>query len=297
MNIASSLSDIGFSPLSDTLISEVERFTFPAYRELLSESRDDVIGIVAWRRRWPVGLALAHCKDNNSELLSLFVNSENRNRGVGTRLLARLEDRLRNMGIASVRTTYMTGKPGSIALERVLEKSGWEPPHVRMLVIRCSLEKSLASPWMRPRSLPSNSSIILWKDVSAEEKEEILRSQQLDPWIPDELVPTRKEKDFDRATSLALREHDKIVGWLITHRLDEETLRWTCNFVRKDLQRRGRLFALYAAAGPRMLSAGFKYGVGTVRLTEPAMANFARRWMKPYTVFFGETRGSSKPLR
>ena len=297
MNLAFSASDIGFSPPDETLGRAIKRFTFPAYRELLSQSRSDVIGVVAWRLSAPIGLALAHLKNNDSELLSLFVNQENRSCGIGTRLLVRLEERLRYIGVNAIHTTFMSGKPGSMALERVLEKSGWEPPHIRMLVIRCSLQKSLAAPWIRPRSLPRGSSIIPWKNVSAMEKQQILFSQQSEPWIPDELVPTRKEKDFDRATSLALREHDRIVGWLITHRLDEETLRFTCNFVRKDLQRRGRLFALYAAAAPRMRSAGYKYGVGTVRLTEPAMANFARRWLQPYTVFFGETRGTSKTLR
>ncbi len=297
MNLTSSASDIGFSPLAETLGSAIERFTFPAYRGLLSKSHGDVIGVVAWRLSAPIGLALALRRNNDAELLSLFVQKENRNHGVGTRLLARLEDQLRKMGFASVRATYMTGKPGSAALERVLEKNGWQPPHVRMLVVKGALEKSWAAPWMRPRPLPIGTSIFPWSEVTPQEKEQILRSQRLERWIPDELVPTRKEKNYDQATSLALRERDKIVGWLITHRLDKETLRYTCNFVRKDLQRRGRLFALYAAAGPRMRSAGYKYWIGTVRLTEPAMANFARRWMKPYTVFFGETRGTSKLLR
>lgn len=297
MNPVYAASDIGFLPLAETPRSTIERFTFPAYRELLSEPRSDVVGVVAWRSNAPIGLALARLRKWDSELLSLFVSKENRNRGIGTQLLAHLEECLAHIGIDSIRTTFMTGKPGSIALERVLEKSGWKAPQVRMLVIRCSLQKSWDAPWIRPRPLPPGTSIIPWENVSGEQKEQILRSQQSKPWIPDELVPTRKEKDFDCATSLALREHDRIVGWLITHRLDEETLRFTCNFVRKDLQRRGRLFALYAAAGPRMRSAGYKYGVGTVRLTEPAMAQFARRWLEPYTVFFGETRGTSKAIR
>ena len=61
------------------------------------------------------------------------------------------------------------------------------------------------------------------------------------------------------------------------------------------MQRRGRLLALYAAAGERALADGFKRGSWTVPLHHEAKAAFARRWMAR-VARCRETRGSAKLL-
>ena len=91
-------------------------------------------------------------------------------------------------------------------------------------------------------------------------------------------------------TSVALRVNGAIVGWCLTHAVDG-LLRFTCAFVRKDLQRLGRLLLLWDEVFARMPQAGFTVGMWTIRLSSKGMVAFASKHMQPYSIFFGETRG------
>ena len=46
-------------------------------------------------------------------------------------------------------------------------------------------------------------------------------------------------------SSLGLRYRGEVVGWVINHRMDERTVRFTCSFMRRDLARRAAILALY----------------------------------------------------
>jgi len=84
-------------------------------------------------------------------------------------------------------------------------------------------------------------------------------------------------------------------GWVINHAVDG-VLRFTCSFVHRDLQRMGRVLLLYNEAVARARGLGFSEGMWTIPMQHHGMARFARRWMQPYSTFFGETRGSRKPI-
>lgn len=293
---------ITYAPLEKQHGPAVRMFTFPNYEGHLAfhENRKvEPIGYVAFDNDQPVGLALGAIPHDGAEpaLLSVYVQAQHRNQGIGRRLLAHWEEAMRAQGVTRIGVTYTAGKPGTDALEKVLAHNDWEPPQPRMLVIKSTPELCNRSPWMRRKPLPPEYEIISWCDVTEADKEEIRRSQAAEPWIPEDLVPFQHEKGYDPVTSVALRYEGKIVGWVINHMLGKEIVRFTCSFVRKDLQRRGRVFALYVEAGHRMELNGLPYCMWTVPLAHKEMAAFAQRWMAPNSVFASETRGTGKQLQ
>jgi GNAT superfamily N-acetyltransferase len=282
------------------MASEVWEFaalTFPAFRPLLMSLEPEVLAITARVEGDPAGLALAvrDTSGDRAELCSLFVRQPYRRRGLGAGLLERIEAALRLDGTPEVHGTYMTGKPSIPVLEHLLATRGWGAPERRMLVLRASYDAMSRAPWVAKASLGEGFEIGRWDEVTPVEREELLRSQAAAPWIAPDLIPFDFEADAHAPTSVALRQHGKVVGWLITHRI-ADVLRYTCSYVHPDLQRRARILPLYAEVMRRAHARGIDRGMWTVPVQHPAMMAFAMRWMAPYADACDETRGARKVL-
>ena len=272
--------------------------TFPSFRPLLRAlyPQGQVVAIGASWCGQPVGLALARMlPGGNSEVLSMFVAAPHRGRGVGTALLTSLEQALSERGSVGGELVYMTGKPSTGALERLLRKCGWPPSRTRMLVCKGD-KKILEAPWMREYRLPSSFSIFPWREITEEERAALRRSQERERWIPEYLAPFQHEQTMERLNSLGLRYGNQVVGWLITHRVAPDTVRFTSLFVRKDLQKMGRAVPLVVEAINRQgRELGHdSYVIFSVRSDNTPMMRFTKRHFAPYLASMTETRGTSK---
>ncbi len=290
-----------------------EAMTFPAYRHLLAlepcprlpkEPEQRLIRPVALVARdgaAVVGLALAEAPlrrgDGSPELLSLFVHAAHRGRGIATALVEGVETALRESAFESVEATYTTGKPSIPAVERVFAKREWEPPQLRTVSVRFTLDEAVSTPWYGRVRLPAGAEMVSWKDVTPAEKAEIQESNRRDPWIPNSLQPWRHDVlGFDPISSLGVRYRGQVVGWMINHEMAPRTIRFTCSFMRKDLSRRARILPLYSEAIRRLHEAGFECGTFVTPTVYPEMVEFIRQHIAPYVSFTGETRGTRKRL-
>jgi hypothetical protein len=80
----------------------------------------------------------------------------------------------------------------------------------------------------------------------------------------------------------------EVVGWVISHVIDNDTVRYTCSFVTQDLQPLGRIMSLWWAAIERQAKrTRFRRMSWTVPLQHAPMATFALRRMKPWMTFVG----------
>ena len=153
------------TPLLELLASDVaqtlEHITFPAYARLLSLQQ--TMRHPEWgdaRLIQPhaigakidgelVGLATLETPVQNvgsAELLSVFVVERARNQGVGTALVQAAERGARSVTLPSIRAVYTSGRPGTEALERVLQKCDWSPPVVRAVTVRFTPEEAMKPP-------------------------------------------------------------------------------------------------------------------------------------------------------
>ncbi|MEG4631947.1 GNAT family N-acetyltransferase [Microcoleus sp. AR_TQ3_B6] len=288
--------------LNDSTAVKYEKFTFPAFRYVLRsiDSQKSVIALAASYLEQPVGLALAGIREDDSfaEVLSIFVEPAQRCAGIGTALLTRLEEELSQRGCTKAKLSYITGKSTTPALERLLQKCNWTYPHPRMLICKGQVETIIEAPWMKRYSqIPSSYSIFPWLEITQEERQAIQQQQETQPWIPEDLIPFQYEKDLEPITSLGLRYQGQVVGWMINHRLSPDTIRYTCSFVRKDLQKMGRIISLYAEAAKLQLQAKISNVIWTVPVAHESMVNFVKHRWAPYLASIGETKGTFKLLK
>jgi GNAT superfamily N-acetyltransferase len=286
--------------------------TFPAYRHLLSLApsvrhldnapRREVlpIAVAARDEGIPVGLALAELPmevGGVPELLSVYVAASHRRRGIAAALVREIEQRVRTAGYRSIRTVYMTGKPGIEAIERILAKSGWDRPSTRMLTIRFSLEEARATPWFGKYRLGSDYEVFPWRDLTSAEREELIRSQQESAWIAPDLQPWDFDaRGFEPVSSLGVRYRGKVAGWVINHHLTDELVRFTCSFMRKDVSRMGRIVPVYSESIARLEGTSYRECILTAPVAHRGMTSFVTRWCAPFASFSGETRGTEKRL-
>jgi GNAT superfamily N-acetyltransferase len=303
-----------FAPLVSSVSPAVLGMTFPAYRHLLSlepasrhreQQGEDVVqpfGAVAWREGTPVGLALAEMPrdgDRSPEILSVFVNRTHRNRGIGTTLVRGIEERLLDEDRNLVEAVYMTGTLSAAAVERMLQKRQWSTPVARTLTLRFTLDEASSTPWFGRVRLSSPSfEIFPWRDLLPSERAELIRSQEEEPWIAPKLEPWQHDRfGFHEPSSLGLRYHGRVVGWVINHAASSDSVRFTCSFMREDLARRGRILALYTESLRRLRNTGCRMCSFVTPTCYGPMVDFFKRRCMPWASFAGETRGSVKVLR
>ena len=284
-----------FIQLSDAkAAAQYRSMTFPAYRGLLDFNSAEVapLAIGTLQNDAPAGLALlvASPSSGEAELLSIFVSPRLRRSGIALELMQRTLAYCNTHRIQNISSSYMSGQDSTQTLENIFNKTGWTAPQTRMLVVRCSLDSIKSAPWLNRYALPNGYEVLPWAQVTAAEREALRVSHLEKPWIAPDLVPFDFEENYEPATSVALRVNGAIVGWCLTHAV-EGMLRFTCAFVRKDLQRLGRLLLLWDEVVARMPHADCSVGMWTIRLSSKSMVDFASKHMQPYSIFFGETRG------
>ena len=284
-----------FIQLSETkTAAQYRSMTFPAYQGLLDFNSADVapLAIGTLQNDAPAGLALLVTSPNagEAELLSIFVAPRLRRRGIALELMQRTLAYCKTHRIQDISASYMSGQDATQTLENIFNKTGWTAPQTRMLVVRCSLDSIKSAPWLNRYALPKGYEVLPWAQVTAAEREALRVSHLETPWIAPDLVPFDFEENYEPVTSVALRVNGAIVGWCLTHAV-EGMLRFTCAFVRKDLQRLGRLLLLWDEVVARMPQAGCSVGMWTIHLSSKGMVDFASKHMQPYSIYFGETRG------
>jgi GNAT superfamily N-acetyltransferase len=287
------------SVLDSSKASSYENLTFPLYRNILYDldNNKSMIAIAASNNEQPLGLAIAEIRpqDRSAQVHSIFVEPSHRSHGIGTALLTNLQVEIGCRAGRTVEMVYTIGKPTTPALERLLQKCQWTSPQPRMLLCNGSVEKVMEASWMKKYSqLSEDYTIFPWTEITEQERNMIKNLQQEQSWIPEDLIPFNHEKGLEPLNSLGLRYQGQVVGWVINHRLYPDTIRYTCSFVRKDLQKMGRIISLYAEAAKLQMQAKILRGIWTVPMEHESMVKFVRqRWM-PYLDSVVETKGSQK---
>ena len=275
-------------------------FTFPRFRPHLEVLKPEgsTVAIAASDSDLPVGLVLAEIwpDGKSAEILSIFVEQKYRDLGIGTSLLIRLEEELFSRGCTSVNLVYTTGKITTPALEYLLQKCNWTVPEARTIVCKSTTDKIANAPWMQKSTLPAAYTVFPWVEITAEERVAIAQQQAAEPWIPPQLIPFVSEQDLEPLNSIGLRYQGQVVGWVITHRLAPDTIRYTCSFVRQDLQKMGRIIPLYVRAIKLQEKAGIPNGIWTVPFIYTSMVNFVQKRMAPYMISIEESKTSLKSL-
>jgi len=260
--------------------------TFPVMRRLLHPAEHaPIVAVGAWSEDQPVGLALGVMADEQlCELASFHILPFFRTDMLMSALLDHWETEAAARG-ARQAIHFFTAKPGDDPTARFFLSRGWSKPGVRTIVCRATIEVAFATRWLTRAGILPGYRVIDWASLSGEQRA-TLRQAGEKPWYPASLDPFHHEEASDAATSVALlaaeEGGERLVGWVITHKLDETTLRWTSSFVRPDLQRTGHIVPLWLEVAKRQRDrTRLTDFIFTVPIEQPRMMRFTARRIKP----------------
>lgn len=264
--------------------------TFPAFRAMLVEpaARETIlIGAVAANGE-PLGFTFGVGAGDGYEMMSVYATPFLRRQGIGRALVDALDaafrDRGKRHGLHSF--TMNADDPWQA---RFLESCGYGEPVVRQLVCKTTVELACQTPWLIRATVPDGYEIELWADVTEAARRDLLQRREEKPTLyPDVLDPFEHEADCQSDTSVALMRDGTIQGWIISHVLDERTLRWTLSYVMDEIQGAGRIFPLWWDVVQRQRDqTGLERLIWTVPVETPRMLRFAQRRMRPWLQSLG----------
>lgn len=282
---------------------EYDNLTFPSIQKRwkIYKQRGKLLGVAAFREKTMVGLVISECLANTTkaEIISLFVEPNYRHQGIGTNLVQYLEKGLIKLGCKQVLVNYKASKITATDFEPLLTNCGWEKPQTKMIVGMGTPETITQAPWLNHLSqyqLPSDLEIFLWKDLTQGEREQILKRQKEQRWYPEILSPFHPDPRLETINSLGLRYGGEVVGWMINHRVAEDTIRYSILFVAKEFQRSGKAMLLLAESIRLQLESAVPFGKFAVQIENQSMLRIVRRHLTPYLTGQTESRFAKKDL-
>jgi GNAT superfamily N-acetyltransferase len=286
--------------LDSATVKEYEMMTYPLWysRWQNLENTGSIVALGASKASQAIGLALAEIIPNTgiAQILSLFVKPKYRQIGIGTALLNSLEQDLRRFGCTKMQLTYISGAATTPALERLLNKQNWSSDQSEMIVCNSTTNMLKNAPWLDSYFLPSSFSIFPLVELTLAEYQAIQKQQAIAPWYPEILSPFRGELPVEPLNSLGLRYRGEVVGWIATHRISPDTIRYTSLFVRKDLQKMGRAISLLAEAVKIQVNSDIPQCICAVFTDNEPMVRFVERRLVPFLTKVQETKRSHKLL-
>jgi GNAT superfamily N-acetyltransferase len=197
-----------------------------------SEQEGYLVAYGAFSNQEMVGCAIAqvYFLNQSAELLSLVVKEEWRKQSIGSTLFQEIENNLKQNQVRALGFEFEKNDPFAKAIEQILAHQCWLPP--KLYLLRCHFEAdNFHPPWMHIRHrLPPNFAFFNWQELKTAEKELLLYKLEQGHFLPN-LSPFKNEKAIHWETSTGLRYLDKVIGWCITHVVDEQTIRYDTLYV------------------------------------------------------------------
>lgn len=202
------------------------------------------LAIVVEHNDVAIGLALTSFYPYGpAEIHSLYIEPDHRHQGLGTLLLDKIQQILKEQHSTSIHLRYPTGSP----LESFLQSKGWKTAYLT-LSSYLIYAPSFHPQWLDriPEKL-KNFTVFPWRMLRPEEKES-LKKQIYQHRVPAEISPFKEEKLIEPLNSLGLRYRGEVVGWIITHRLSRDTIRYTALYIHHEYLKSLAWIALLANA-------------------------------------------------
>lgn len=244
--------EIRFLSLS-TLTEEEKKAVSPlmqsARRPCEETKSGKIASLFAFKNDRPIGtLIAAYFPDIRQGLIRHFyVLPEERQQGVGTQLMVKLLEHLKTQKTKYLEINFNAASPTSPDLESILKKSGWRPP--KILTKRYFFDLHIFNPpWLNhPPKLKTDEEIFLLKDRTPEEDQLLRRWDRENPLIHI-LSPFESNYELEPLNSLGLRYKGELIGWIATHRVEPDIIRYSSIYIHSEHRGSGSAIALLAAS-------------------------------------------------
>lgn len=235
-----------------------------------------------------IGIIL--CKLNAAfklgEIEWVFVVEEYRNRKVATMLFQRLTEEIVQIHYQLLLFSFSSESKFSKVFESFFASLNWYPPTVSH--IHCRFDGfSFNPPWLQTsfQAEPSDFFIFPWKELSHFERERI--EHQLEKgMVPQAISPFKDEVGVENLNSLGLRHKGAVIGWMITHRVTEDTIKYSSLYIQRQWQQVGIAIKLLSESIKLQKLSDVKWAIleVSVNLTEKSWMRFVERRLIPYAL-------------
>jgi uncharacterized protein (TIGR03032 family) len=275
---------------------EYDALTFPSIKKRWQtrQLRGDLLGVSASVDGQLVGFAIAEIlpEVKAAEIISFLVVPEFRQQKVGTQLLYFLEKGLAENGCRHLEISYQQTQITQLALEPILRRLKWQAPESKFLLCKTTTEKIAQAPWLYKTKLPAGFEIFPWQELTQAEAKQILERKD----YPEALSPFGDAGRIEFLNSLGLRYQGEVIGWMITHRVAPDTIRYSSLFVSERFQKLGRALPALTEAIKRQINSAVPYCTFSIAWENEAMRKFCSRRIEPYLTFRSESRHSLKQV-
>lgn len=282
---------LDLASLDAKIRQQYEALTLPKFHcclQMKNPNGATPVTIIAIAATWndePVGLILATYYDklHQAEVHSYFVTEAHRRKTIGTQLFQVLEAEARAKPCSFIFVRYPASESYSPYLEQILKHLDWTQPVKN--IIHCNFDANTFSPpwWRRDYSYSSSLTVFPWKELTELDREKIL-SQIRRAVVHYSVSPFKEESTIEHLNSLGFRHEGEVVGWMITHRMDPDTIRYSALYIQPKFQMHGDAIKLLCDALWRHKASGIRYGLCEVNITmtKSKWINFVERRLMPY---------------
>jgi len=208
-----------YSKLTPEIAKRVAALTFPTYRSSLSPLEQNLFGCTALIKDQPCALILWRKQNNLAEILSIFVQIEYRQLGIGTKLINMALEAATKLKCQFAKIIWTTRLSKTVALEALLATTNWEVPVTRVKFFESTTTRINEAPWLwrfPDPALPYQ--LKTWDHLSSAQLNLLLSNSSN---APETLAPNFRMEHVDHTTSSALLFNEEVVGWMIVHDFPE----------------------------------------------------------------------------
>ena len=236
-----------------------------------------------------VGMAVAERHDDGSAgLVSLMVQPEMRLRGIATRMVAYLQKFLTQEGVRELRVRFHASAATTASFEPLLRRLAWSAPQTDFVLIQSSAELLCTTGWNTRFPLAAPYTLFPWLQATPDD---LAAAAALG--APVLLLPPASMQGVEGAVSLGLRCRGTLVGWLIAHRVDAYTVRYSSLYVAPSHRARGQALALIAEGVGCQRLAGIPRAKAAIAPDSTAFLRLQQRHLHSFLQGMGQSRSSA----
>lgn len=240
-----------------------------------------LLGTIALYQNQAVGLIVVEkCNAKEGLIICWHVLNAHRGIGLGKMLMTRMEHFAASQKLQTLSLSYREDSPFYLPIIKTTHRFHWESPNKALMLYKFSAEKFMQLAWIPKIRLPRQYQIFSWSDLTNTEKQQIITRHQQRNWYPLDQAPIFDSANMEPANSLGLSFQNKIVGWIITHRVHDDIIEYSSLFVSPEL-RFSRGYPLIVEAIRRQYELGIGRGIFQVQTQNRAMISFVEKRVKP----------------
>ena len=269
-----------------------ENLSFPNIKKRLTrrQNQGELLAVVAELSDQPIGLLVVDFHAPVADIISFYVQPQHRQKGIGTALVEHLELGLLSKGCQSLTVNYKSTELTQLALEPLLKKLDWQPPQIDFVLGKTTINHLSQVPWLRKYPFSGAFTVFPWSELTNEDCKQITKMD-----YPASLDPLM-DNSFEPINSLGLRYQGKLIGWIVTHRVAEDSIRYSSLFVDKPHQKVGRSIALLSQSILAQMPTNISNCLFAVPTKNQAMTSFVSRRLQPYLTQLSDSRICTKWL-